>query len=153
MSKNTKANNTCRDYAYLNSNHWAQVVYFGGEELTLLPLEQVASRTPREILLWLDRDKCSEGYGAFFLGRSVGSEDGRVSNGGYAVHLGNPTWISQRPLLQHPLSGQSLGIWSPIAYIRGQWLEQRRRKCPLGLPLLMQAKRFWPVEVARLDGE
>lgn len=70
----------------------AQVVYFGGEEF-MMPLEQVAEpELPREILLWLDRDKCSEGYCAFFLEGDLylAARMGECPTGGYAVRLGSP---------------------------------------------------------------
>jgi hypothetical protein len=71
----------------------AQVVFFGGEELMMLPLQQVAeSELPREILLWLDRDKCSEGYSAFFLEGDLylAARMGECPTGGYIVRLGSP---------------------------------------------------------------
>ena len=71
----------------------AQFILFGGEELAMAPLERLPdSEIPREILIWLDKDKYSEGYGAFYLEGDLylAARMGQCPTGGYAVLLGNP---------------------------------------------------------------
>ena len=103
----------------------AQVVYFGGEELTLLPLEQVAEPELPEILLWLDRDKCSEGYGAFFWREiCTGSEDGRVSNRRICRSPGQPHMDKSEAVIT--ASFIRLKPWDMVTHVLTyprQWLE------------------------------
>ena len=71
----------------------AQYVCFGGEELTVKPLSKLADADiPGKILIWLDRGKHDEGYGAFFEeGRLyLAARMGECPTGGYAIYLGNP---------------------------------------------------------------
>ncbi|HBI55512.1 MAG TPA: hypothetical protein DG577_08710 [Firmicutes bacterium] len=71
----------------------AQFILFGGEDLAMKPLEILPdSEVPREILIWLDKDKYSEGYGAFFREGDLflAVRMGERPTGGYAVFLGNP---------------------------------------------------------------
>lgn len=71
----------------------AQFVLFGGEELTVAPLDRLPdSEIPREILIWLDKEKYSEGYGAFFREGDLylAARMGERPTGGYAVLLCSP---------------------------------------------------------------
>lgn len=71
----------------------AQYVYFGGDDLTITPLEQLsAADIPGEILVWIDTNKTSAGYGAFYSeGRLfLAARMGERPTGGYRVLLGDP---------------------------------------------------------------
>ena len=71
----------------------AQFILFGGEELTVAPLEKLPeSDIPSEILIWSDRDKHCEGYCAYFLDGYLyfAARMGERPTGGYAIVLGSP---------------------------------------------------------------
>lgn len=70
----------------------AQYIVFGGEELTVEPLEEIeAGKIPGPVLLWLDRGKESEGFGAFLDGEDLylAVRMGQCPTGGYGVLLGD----------------------------------------------------------------
>lgn len=137
----------------------AQVVYFGGEELTLLPLEQVAEpELPREILLWLDRDKCSEGYGAFFLEGDLylAARMGECPTGGYAVHLGNPHMDKSEAVITASFIRPK--PWDMVTHVltypRTVVRIAAAGKCPPRVTFIDAGEKVLAsVEVARLDEE
>lgn len=137
----------------------AQAVFFGGEELTLLPLEQVAEpELPREILLWLDRDKCSEGYGAFFLGGDLylAARMGECPTGGYAVRLGSPRMDKSEAVITAAFIRPKPWdmVIQVLTYPRTVVRIAAAGNCPPRVTFMGDDEKVLAsVEVARLDGE
>jgi len=71
---------------------WFVCFILGGEKSAMTTMEKLHdSEFPSEILVWLDSDKLSEGYGAFYTDGHIylAGRMGERPTGGYAILLGD----------------------------------------------------------------